>query len=107
MTAFDKVKELAKKRNKSLQDVALELGFGINYFYSWREGKQPSSTRLKKVANYFDVSIDYFMEDKPNISKTEIDLRKALENVVSFDGEEMTENDKEAIIAYMMGRKGK
>jgi hypothetical protein len=27
--------------------------------------------------------------------------------VLSFDGEEMTESDKEAIIAYMMGRKGK
>ena len=34
MTTFERIKNLAKQKDKSLQQVARELKYGENYFYS-------------------------------------------------------------------------
>lgn len=106
MTLFERIQKLAKSRNMNMKEAATALGFSENLFYKWKNS-DPKGIDLQKVADYFDVSVDYLLGRETPEMKTETELRKALENVVSFDGEEMTENDKEAIIAYMMGRKGK
>lgn len=106
MTTFDRIQELAKSRDKTLKDVSLELGYSKNYLYTLKT-KEPAADKLMSIADYFHVSIDYLLGREESKDKKETDLRKALENAISFDGEELTENDKDALIAYMMGRKGK
>lgn len=106
MTLVERIKELSKKRNKNIKQVAIEVGLGENAIYKW-DRNSPNTENLKKVAEYFNVSIDYLLGFEGAAEKQETEFRKALENVMSFDGEEMTEADKEAIIAFMMGRKGK
>lgn len=106
MTLFERIKSLANRKGKNMKEVAIELGFSENLFYRWKT-TDPKGVDLEKVADYFDVSVDYLLGREESISQKETDLRKALENAVSFDGEELTENDKDALIAYMMGRKGK
>lgn len=111
MNPYEKIRELAKERKISVRELEKRLGYSNGYFSKWKT-VSPNSDGLAKVADYFNVSVDYLLGRTDNPSsvtsnESETELRKALENVMSFDGEELTENDKDAIIAYMMGRKGK
>lgn len=104
MNPYEKIKELTKEKGISVRELEKRLGYSNGYFSKWKT-VSPNSDGLAKVADYFGVSVDFLLGRENNPTETE--LRKALENVLSFDGEEMTESDKEAIIAYMIGRKGK
>lgn len=55
---FERVKYLSEKQGKNVKVVALELGLSENYFYSWKTSS-PKTEILQKVADYFDVSLDY------------------------------------------------
>lgn len=119
MTMFstlEKIKELAQKRGISLQKVAEDLGYSINYLYTLKE-KTPKSDRLQEIADYFNVSTDYLLgrTDNPTIAKddtiagyTSDDLRKMAENAKTFDGKPLTEEDIDAIQniieIYLRGR---
>ncbi|EFZ35169.1 helix-turn-helix domain-containing protein [Ligilactobacillus ruminis] len=60
MIMLDRIQELARKRNKNLKEVSRELGFSENYLYTLKT-QAPSSDKLIKLANYFDVSTDYLL----------------------------------------------
>lgn len=60
MTMFERIKELAKSRGKNLKQVALDMGFGENYFYTLKT-QSPKAETLEKIADYFNVSIDYLV----------------------------------------------
>lgn len=113
MTTFEVVKKLADKQKISIVELEEKLNFSRNSLYAWKKSK-PSIDKLQAVADYFNVSTDYLLgrTDDPTVSdnrkkQTETDLRKALNGVMSFDGKEMSDHDKDAIIAYMMGRMDK
>lgn len=61
MTIFERVKELSEKQGKSLQRVSEELGFSSNYFYRMKN-QQPTAEKLIKLADYFNVSVDYLLD---------------------------------------------
>ncbi|WP_376740238.1 helix-turn-helix domain-containing protein [Listeria innocua] len=60
MTTFERVKELCKKRGITVSRLEEEVGFGKNSIYSWKKNN-PSSDKLQKVADYFNVSTDYLL----------------------------------------------
>lgn len=104
-STLEKIKELAQKQGISLQKVAEDLGYSINYLYTLKE-KTPKSDRLQQIADYFNVSTDYLLgrTDNPAIAKddtiagyTSDDLRKMAENAKTFDGKPLTEEDIDAI----------
>lgn len=68
-STLEKIKELALKRGISLQKVAEDLGYSINYLYTLKE-KTPKSDRLQEIADYFNVSTDYLLgrTDNPAIA---------------------------------------
>lgn len=115
-STLEKIKELALKRGISLQKVAEDLGYSINYLYTLKE-KTPKSDRLQEIADYFNVSTDYLLgrTDNPVIANddtiagyTSDDLRKMAENAKTFDGRPLTEEDIDAIQniieIYLRGR---
>lgn len=115
-STLEKIKELALKRGISLQKVAEDLGYSINYLYTLKE-KTPKSDRLQEIADYFHVSTDYLLgrTDNPVIANddtiagyTSNDLRKMAENAKTFDGKPLTEEDIDAIQniieIYLRGR---
>ena len=58
---FDKYSELCKKKGKSPTGVAIELNVSratVNY---WKNGNVPKQDTLIKIANYFNVSVDYLL----------------------------------------------
>ncbi len=116
-STFEKIKELAKRRGISLQRVAEDLGFSVNYLYTLKE-KKPKSDRLQEIADYFNVSTDYLLgrTDNPRIASddtaseyTTEDLRKMARNAKTFDGKPLTDEDVDAITniieIYLKGRK--
>ena len=67
---FKKIKELAKKRGKSLGQVEEDLGYGRNTLYKIKNST-PNAERIAEIANYFNVSTDYLLgrTDNPSIAK--------------------------------------
>lgn len=111
MTTLERIKGLAKKQGKSLNKIEEDLGYGKNVLYRLKNSN-PSTERLQEIADYFDVSVDYLLdrEEKKhmsNASLTSDDLNKLLDNVKSFDGKPITENDKEAVRIFLEGRLSK
>ncbi|CDI48018.1 prophage ps1 protein 15 [Lactococcus lactis subsp. lactis Dephy 1] len=105
MTIFERVKELSEKQGKSLQRVSEELGFSSNYFYRMKK-QQPTAEKLKLIADYFNVSVDYLLgraEAKPinePIDLTEVansDDDAVWSRLLSSGGRPLTEKDKMAI----------
>ncbi|WP_421924874.1 helix-turn-helix domain-containing protein [Lysinibacillus capsici] len=94
MTTFDRVKKLADEQKISIVELEEKLGLGKNSLYSWKK-KIPNGANLEKVADFFNVSVDYIL------GRTEIkDL--PVDNTVHtiaahHDGDEWTEEELEEI----------
>ena len=103
---FEKVRELAKKRGLSLNQVEEKLGYSKNTLYSLKRQKV-SSERLQEIADYFNVSTDYLLgrTDNPSIAKDTVttpdgrvvDLSNLRERVVLFDGKPLSDDDVDKI----------
>lgn len=88
MTTFDRVKELCSKHGITIVQLEEIVGFGKNSMYSWKKNN-PSSDRLEKVADYFNVSVDYLL------GRTE---DKDIQTIAAHhDGEEWTEEELDEI----------
>ena len=62
MTLFERIKKLADERKISITQLQEDLGMSKNYLYKWNvEDANPKIELLKKVADYFNVSIDYLI----------------------------------------------
>ena len=109
-STLEKIKELAQKQGISLQKVAEDLGYSINYLYTLKE-KTPKSDRLQEIADYFNVSTDYLLgrTDNPAIAgvkttKTEIDLKKDAAESFFYDGHELNNEDLDLISSLLEAR---
>lgn len=60
MSTFDIVKQLATEQKISISELERKLGMGQNSLYRWKK-QVPSSDTLQKVADYFNVSVDYLL----------------------------------------------
>ena len=62
---YEKFAELLEKTNKTAYQVSKDTGIGENVLSYWKNGRsQPKVDKLKILANYFGVSIEYFLEQK-------------------------------------------
>ncbi len=63
---YEKFVILLEKTNKTAYQVSKETGIAENIFSYWKTGRsKPKVDKLKILADYFGVSIEYFLEDKP------------------------------------------
>jgi len=61
---YEKFAELLKKENMTCYQVAKGTGISHSTLSSWKYGKRkPKLDKLQKIANFFDVPIDYFLEN--------------------------------------------
>lgn len=51
--------ELCTAQNKFPNNVASELGFSSAASTHWKQGSIPRATALKKIADYFGVTVEY------------------------------------------------
>ena len=104
---FEKVRELARKKGLSLNQVEEKLGYSKNTLYSLKRQKV-SSERLQEIADYFNVSTDYLLgrTENPHIAKdgdasAPLDLRDIAAQSMLFDGKPLSEEDIDFITAVL------
>lgn len=60
---YEKFKQLLDDYGVTAYRVAKATGIPHTTFADWKSGKsKPKIDKLKKIADYFGVSIDYFLE---------------------------------------------
>jgi transcriptional regulator with XRE-family HTH domain len=119
----DRLTNIRKKKNITQQRVADYLGVTRPAYTAYERGtRQPDYETLKKLADFFDVSIDYLLTGKetkksdwdsklPELTeKDERDIAKKLERILgelesgtglAFDGEPMDETTRELVKAQI------
>jgi transcriptional regulator with XRE-family HTH domain len=65
-TIKERIKNLATLRRVGLPKIEAVLGFGKGTIYRWDENN-PSVDKVEKVADYFNVSIDYLLGREPSV----------------------------------------
>lgn len=84
---LDRIKKLTSERKMTIAELERKLDFGQGSISKWQK-QSPSSERLQKVADYFDVSTDYLLgrTDKRHYydltEKDEKDIAKELELMI-------------------------
>ena len=58
---FDNVKRLCKQKGITIARLEREVGVGNGSIQKWKK-TSPSSDNLKKVADYFDVPVDFLLD---------------------------------------------
>lgn len=102
MTLVSRIKEVAKKQNMSLIDVALKAGIAENSIYGWTQ-KTPKSDTLSKVADVLHVSTDYLLgrTDEMNPAQSNNELSGFDEEIMmAFDGKPIPDEDKEKLLEF-------
>lgn len=108
MSLKERIQQLCRNANISMNQLEQELGFGKGYIS--KLGKStPNATKIQQIANYFNVTVDYLMtgneeaDEKKEVTLTkrdERDIKKDLDSIMeklstgeagpaSYNGEEL------------------
>ena len=114
---LERIKDLCKSRSITVSKLEDILELPSNTIYQWKK-RVPNTERLQLVADYFTVSIDYLLgrtdrkdpwpastpEEDFGYVMEEKDLMDMVENAQTFDGHQLDQHDKDAIVAFLIGR---
>ncbi len=84
---MEKLKELRKEKNKTQEDIAKYLDTSAMNYSRYENGKvEPTIGILCKLADYFNVSLDYLVDrnwsnDLGLITKEQLDLFKMIKQL--------------------------
>lgn len=60
---YEKFAALLEKTNKTAYQVSKDTGIAQSVISDWKSGRsKPKADKLKILADYFGVSIEYFLE---------------------------------------------
>lgn len=60
---YEKIQKLIDERGITAYQLAKETGISPSRFSEWKRGGcKPKIDKLQKIAHYFDVPIEYFLE---------------------------------------------
>lgn len=60
---YEKLQILLDKTDKTAYQVSKETGVSTATLSNWKNGYYvPKADKLKKIADYFGVTVDYFLE---------------------------------------------
>ncbi|MCM6765922.1 helix-turn-helix domain-containing protein [Weissella paramesenteroides] len=109
MTTFERIKQTAKERGLTLNQLNDTAKLKNNIIYSWKS-KTPSAENLSKVADVLGVSVDYLlgntddMHANKNATANEpVDLDDLLseKGMAMFDGQPLSDEYKKALLAML------
>ena len=108
MTIGERIAQLRKNRSMSQFQLAKTLNIATSTLGMYETNKRkPNKEMLEKLADFFGVSIDYLL-GRETSDKSDIDLDRAIDNAMSFDGRPVTEHDRKMMKqlwkAYMAGK---
>ncbi|QIX58992.1 hypothetical protein HCY95_01431 [Limosilactobacillus fermentum] len=108
MNIGERIAQLRKSRSMSQFQLAKTLNIATSTLGMYETNRRkPNMEMLEKLADFFGVSIDYLL-GRETTDKSDIDLDKAIDNAMSFDGKPVTEHDRKMMKqlwkAYMAGK---
>lgn len=68
---YDTFLYLCNQRNVAPSVAVVDMGFQKSVATRWKNGTVPRDANLLKVANYFDVSVDYLLGKEKSPAETE------------------------------------
>ena len=112
---YDKFEELLKKSGVSAYKVSKTTGIATSTLSDWKNGRStPKTDKLEKIADYFNVPLEYFTTGKTyqelqneNLIKETLNVDIAsqylLKEFATIDEmNELTEKDKEDYKNYLL-----
>ena len=118
MSTYEVIKQLCDEHGIALTALEKELGFGRGSLGKLKSGGT-SAKRLQKIADYFDVPINYLMSGEASVNinnllstKDERDIAKDMENIrqklmngtegpLSYDGDPIPAEDAELLLGQI------
>lgn len=90
MTLKERIQNLCREKGIALYQLERTLGFGNGYI-SKLDKSTPNVAKIKKIADYFGVSVDYLMngEDSENVEKYHFDEETAQMAQEMFENKDM------------------
>lgn len=98
MNTYEIIKELSKKKKISIRQLEMKFGYSNGYLAKWKTNT-PNSDELVKIANYFNVSVDYLLgrEEKSSLAEKY--------GVFAFDGEPVTDEEVEFLKSVLAAKR--
>ncbi len=97
MNLRDKIKVLAVQNKISVAELERTLGFGNGSISKWNK-QSPSVEKLKQVADFFHVSVDYLLGREEVKTPSSIEIKDLLGQSMAFEGRELTDEEKNMMI---------
>lgn len=118
---YKRLRDLCEERNMTINEVVKLLGLSSGSPTAWKSGVTPRPSTVQKIADLFQVSVDYLLgstvdykgrnENAPTLTeKDERDIARDLERIMSqlgssgdlmFDGDPMSDEARESMLAAM------
>ncbi|MDH6364656.1 transcriptional regulator with XRE-family HTH domain [Enterococcus sp. PF1-24] len=89
MSVLTRIKDLAHERNISLAELERRTGLSSGSITKWGKSS-PSVDKLEKIANFFDVSLDYLYGRDVSVKDTNTQT-KAKQLIMRADTNGLTE----------------
>ncbi len=88
---YDKILLLCNQRGITMNKLCTDIGISKSSASQWKKGTNISAKNLKKIADYFDVSMGYFDQEKKGVDTqlTKCNLKFALFGTTSVSDEEL------------------
>lgn len=98
---YDRIKELCERHEISVAKLEASLGFGNGIIKRWSQGSSPTVDKVMKIANYFDVSVDY-LTGRSDIEGSVSDIIGNAD-IISFQRarEKMSQGDRERMMKML------
>ncbi|MGA4725394.1 helix-turn-helix domain-containing protein [Carnobacterium maltaromaticum] len=99
MGIVDRIKELSAAKNMTIAELERKLDFANSSIRKW-DNQSPSSIRLQKVAEYFNVSVDYLLGLTDNPSRISQPTTEG-NGFLRIDLSDVPEEDKDTVVEQL------
>ncbi len=99
----EKLKYLREHQELSQREICKRLNLPTSTYCRYESGEtQPTLTTLKLIANFFDVTIDYLLDNQVFTENELVDLQSFLENGnYTIFGKFPTNNERRKLVAML------
>lgn len=92
MGLYEKIKYLSDSKKISIRQLEEKLNYGNGTIRRWETSK-PSIDKVQKVADYFNVSVDYLLDRTDDLPKQPLSKQV----MMRMDTDGLSENDIDEI----------
>ena len=85
--------ELMESRNIRAKDVSEATGISTSSFTDWRKGKMPTPQKLRTLADFFGVSVEYLLGNESD--------ENAMDLKIQAEAKQLSDEQKADVLKYI------